>query len=68
MKSAHVVGAYQTDVNLAISWLKLNRAINVAGDCEKQGSVYVCPIRMLKSKKQVADLLLARFGHFVRIR
>lgn len=68
MNSGHVVGAYSTDVNLAISWLKLNRAITVAGDCTKQGSVYVCPVRMVKSKKAVADLLLARFGHFVRLR
>lgn len=68
MKTAHLVGTYETDVGLAASWLRLNKAISSAGDCTKQGLVHVCPVRMTKSRKEVADLLLARFGHFVKLR
>jgi hypothetical protein len=68
MKISHLVGTFETDVGLAISWLKLNKAVSVAGNCTKQGLVHVCPVRVIKPKKEVADLLLARFGHFVRLR
>jgi hypothetical protein len=68
MKTSHLVGAYQTDISMAVSWLRLNKAISSSGDCTKQGLVHVCPIRMTKSKKEVAELLLSRFGHFVKLR
>jgi hypothetical protein len=68
MKTSHLVGTYQTDISMAVSWLKLNKAISSAGDCNKQGLVHVCPIRMTKSNKIVKDLLLSRFGHFVKLR
>jgi hypothetical protein len=66
--TAHLFGSYETDITLAISWLRLNKAVSQSGDCTKRGLVYTCPVKLLKSRKEVADLLLSRFGRFVKVK
>lgn len=68
MKIAHLAGSFETDVHLAVSWLRLNKAVSVSGDYEKRDNVYIIPVRLLKPKKEVAELLSARFGRFVQLR
>jgi hypothetical protein len=68
MKTAHLVGSFETDVSLAASWLRLNKAISSAGDYTKRDNVYLLRVRLLKTRKEVTELLSARFGRFVQLR
>jgi len=66
-KRAKIVGAYQTDVSLALNWAKLNKAIRAAGEIRKIGDRYVVSVKSRISKKDLKHLIKERFGIFVSV-
>ena len=66
-KRAKIVGAYQTDVALALNWAKLNKAIRSAGGIIKVGDRYVVNVKSKISKKDLSYLIKERFGIFVSV-
>jgi hypothetical protein len=68
-KSARVVGAYRTDVSLALTWLDNNKVLKSPGKIEKVGDRYVSNIKIKSnsSKSKAAELVSAKFGRFVRV-
>jgi hypothetical protein len=61
-----IVSNFEADLQVAISWLKLNKAVADISETRKANGVFMCDIISKKSKKEVSSLLASRFGRSVQ--
>ena len=66
MKKVTIVGSYETDLNLALKWLRLNKAVKAVGQINKVGNVYTVVVKT-RSKEKVKSLVKDRFGYFIKV-
>lgn len=63
----NIVAGYQTDLELALNWLRLKKAISSTGETRKQNGLYIAPIRSKMNRSEVQKILSDRFGHYVKV-
>lgn len=63
----NIVAGYQTDLDLALSWLRLKKAINDASETRKQNGLYIVTIKSKMNRSEVQKILSDRFGHYVKV-
>ena len=66
MKKVTIVASYTTDLNLALRWLRLNKAIKAASEIKKNGNLYTVVVKPAP-KKNVKKLVKDRFGSFIKV-
>lgn len=66
-KKATIYASYEGDMGMVIDWLKLNKAITDLGKVTKSGNGYAVRVKSKKTKKDISDLLKAKFGMFVKV-
>lgn len=54
-----------SDLELAINWLRLNRAIQNATETRKKGRTYVAIVNIATELSEVIGLVNSKFGSFV---
>lgn len=62
-----LVSAHQTDLELALNWLRLNGALKDASDQQKQDNLYIVHVKLTISKTEAQKLISSRFGRFVKV-
>lgn len=62
-----LVSAYQTDLELAINWLRLKRVVKDMGEIKKENLLYTIPLKLTISKTEAQKLISSRFGRFVKV-
>lgn len=65
---AHLVAGNQSDLEVALGFLRIARLVSSIGEIRKARGVYVCTVRLSRPYKDVADQISARFGRFVQLR
>lgn len=63
----NIVAGYQTDLEIALSWLRLKKALSDVSDQRKQGTLYIATIKSKMNRSEVQKLLTDRFGHYVKV-
>ena len=66
-KKATIVGAYSTDVSLALNWARLKKAVTSAGEIRDVGGRYAVSVKAKVSKKKLKEIIKERFGIFVSV-
>ena len=70
-KSATIIAAYATDLQLALRWAKLNKALKSVGELREIGSKlerrYAITVKLRISKSELSTLLKDRFGVFIKV-
>lgn len=62
-----LVSAHQTDLELALNWLRLNGALKDVSDQQKQDNLYIVRVKLTISKTEAQKLISSRFGRFVKV-
>ncbi len=63
----NIVAGYQTDLEMALNWLRLKKAITDVSDQRKQGTLYIATIKSKMNRSEVQKILTDRFGHYVKV-
>ena len=63
----NIVSGYQTDLEMALNWLRLKKVITDASEQRKQGNLYIATIRSKMNRSEVQKVLTDRFGHYVKV-
>jgi hypothetical protein len=63
----NIVAGYQTDLELALNWLRLKKALQDVSEQRKEGNLYIATIRTKMNRSEVQKLLTDRFGHYVKV-
>ena len=63
----NIVAGYQTDLEMALNWLRLKKAISDVSDQRKQGTLYIATIKSKMNRSEVQKILTDRFGHYVKV-
>lgn len=63
----NIVAGYQTDLEMALNWLRLKKVISDVGNQRKQGTLYIATIKSKMNRSEVQKLLTDRFGHYVKV-
>jgi hypothetical protein len=63
----NIIAGYQTDLEMAINWLRLKKALQDVSAQRKEGSLYIATIRTKMNRSEVQKLLTDRFGHYVKV-
>jgi hypothetical protein len=63
----NIVAGYQTDLEMALNWLRLKKALSDVSDQRKQGTLYIATIKSKMNRSEVQKLLTDRFGHYVKV-
>jgi len=63
----NIVAGFQTDLEMAINWLHLKKAISGVGEQRRQGNLYIVPVRTKMNRTEVQKILTDRFGHYVKV-
>jgi len=70
-KSATIIAAYSTDLQLALRWAKLNKALKSVGEIREIGSKsekrYAVTVKIRTSKSALSSLIKDRFGVFIKV-
>ena len=66
-KKVTIYTGYENDMGMVINWLKLKKAITDLGKVTKSGSGYAVRVKSKKTKKDIRDILKAKFGMFVKV-
>jgi len=70
-KSAKIIAAYSTDLQLALRWAKSNKALKAVGEIReiglKSGKRYAVTVKLRTSKSELSSLLKDRFGVFIKV-
>tara|TARA_B100000073_G_C23545799_1_gene498057 strand:- start:466 stop:669 length:204 start_codon:yes stop_codon:yes gene_type:complete len=66
MKKVTIAASYSSDLDLALRWLKLNKALKATGPVKKVGNIYTVTVKS-RSKEQVEKLIKDRFGIFIKV-
>ena len=65
--SAKVLASYRTDLDLALSWGRLNNMISSAGSIKKDDTGYSAQVNLVIPKDDFEYQMKDRFGYFIRI-
>ena len=63
----NIVAGYQTDLEMALNWLRLKKVITDVSEQRKQGNLYIATIRSKMKRSEVQKVLTDRFGHYVKV-
>jgi|Wag4MinimDraft_6_1082665.scaffolds.fasta_scaffold21541_3 hypothetical protein len=63
----NIVAGYQTDLEMALNWLRLKKALQDVSEQRKEGNLYIATIRTKMNRSEVQKLLTDRFGHYVKV-
>jgi hypothetical protein len=63
----NIVAGYQTDLEMALNWLRLKKVISAVGETRKQNGLYIASIRSKMNRSEVQKILSDRFGHYVKV-
>jgi hypothetical protein len=63
----NIVAGYQTDLEMALNWLRLKKALQDVSEQRKSGNLYIATIRTKMNRSEVQKLLTDRFGHYVKV-
>lgn len=63
----NIVAGYQTDLEMALNWLRLKKAISAVGETRKQNGLYIASIRSKMNRSEVQKILSDRFGHYIKV-
>jgi hypothetical protein len=63
----NIVAGYQTDLEMALNWLHLKKALQDVSEQRKSGNLYIATIRTKMNRSEVQKLLTDRFGHYVKV-
>ena len=63
----NIVAGYQTDLEMALNWLRLKKALQDVSEQRKSGNLYIATIRTKMNRAEVQKLLTDRFGHYVKV-
>ena len=63
----NIVAGYQTDLEMALNWLRLKKIVTDIGDQRKQGNLYIVTIKSKMKRSEVQKVLTDRFGHYVKV-
>ncbi len=70
-KSATIIAAYSTDLQLALRWAKSNKALKAVGKIREVGSKsekrYAVTVKLRTSKSALSTLIKDRFGVFIKV-
>jgi hypothetical protein len=70
-RTATIVAAYLTDLQLGLRWAKANKVIKSVGMIReigfKSGKRYAVKVRVRTSKKDLRNLIKDKFGSFIRV-
>lgn len=58
-------GQNSSDVELAINWLRLNKAITDVSEMHKEKNLYVVIVKIATDWSEVTGLVSSKFGSFV---
>lgn len=65
---AHLIAGNQSDLEVALGYLKISKSVSNMGEIRKTRGVYVCTVRLSHPYKDVSAQISARFGRFVQLR
>lgn len=63
----NIIAGYQTDLEIALNWLRLKKALYDVSEQRKEGNLYIATIRTKMNRSEVQKLLTERFGHYVKV-
>lgn len=63
----NIVAGYQSDLEMALNWLRLKKALQDVSEQRKEGNLYIATIRTKMNRSEVQKLLTGRFGHYVKV-
>jgi len=63
----NLVAGYQTDLEMALNWLRLKKALADVGEIRKQNGLYIATIKSKMNRSEVQKILSDRFGHYVKV-
>jgi len=63
----NIVAGYQTDLEMALNWLRLNKALSDVGETRKQNNLYIATIKSKMNRSEVKKILSDRFGRYVKV-
>lgn len=63
----YLVSAYQTDLELALNWLRLQSVVKDVGEIKKENLLYIIPLKLTISKTEAQKLVSSRFGRYVKV-
>lgn len=63
----NIVAGYQTDLEMALNWLRLKKVISAVGETRKQNGLYIASIRSKMNRSEVQKILSDRFGHYIKV-
>ena len=70
-RTATIVAAYLSDLQLGLRWAKANKAIKSVGQIRevgfRAGKRYAVKVRVRASKKDLSNLIKDRFGSFIKV-
>ncbi|MAG27624.1 hypothetical protein CMI47_18985 [Candidatus Pacearchaeota archaeon] len=70
-KKSIIIAAYMTDLQMAIRWAKLNKALISVGEIIDTGSSgtkkYAVTVKSRIPKSQLSSLIKDRFGIFINV-
>ena len=62
-----LVSAYQSDLELAINWLRLNKVVKDLSPQKKEDNLYIVHAKLTISKTEAQKLVSSKFGRFVKV-
>ena len=66
-KNLKLIG-YETDLKLALNYLKLNKVLKHSSRINKDGHLHSAIVTLKIDKNSVIDLIKSRFGDFIKIK
>ena len=63
----NIVAGYQADLEMALNWLRLKKAIADVSETRKQNNLYIATIKSKMNRSEVQKILRDRFGHYVKV-
>ena len=69
MRLITIAAAYSADLNLAIQWLHLNKAIKKIGPVQTNQGTYSAVLipKHMFDKKKIKNLVKNKFGTFIKV-
>ena len=62
-----LVSAYQSDLELAINCLRLNKVVKDLSPQKKEDNLYIVHAKLTISKTEAQKLVSSKFGRFVKV-
>jgi len=68
MNRMAIFAAFEADMQVALSLLKLKKAVIDSTETKKVNNLFACEIFSRKTKKEVQAILSARFGRAIQVK